>query len=169
MHKDEFQWLYKLVNQFLLNYSSLRGITTFFMKSMLRFMWGDWDCVHNSVTCIREKVWIKAGLQDHIKIFKGNIMERKKKDRRRRGDHCKFVLIQRNSNVLCWLTFGPPPCIFNARTVATSTTTSGLSPEARHLMLKNFSIPMSAPKPASVTVRKQTGCFYKAEENTFPF
>lgn len=53
------------------------------------------------------------------------------------------------------LTFGPPPCIFNARTVATRTTTFGCRPEARHLMLKNFSIPMSAPKPASVTVNKQ--------------
>lgn len=49
------------------------------------------------------------------------------------------------------LTFGPPPCIFRARTVATSTTTSGFNPDVRHLMLKNFSMPMSAPKPASVT------------------
>jgi hypothetical protein len=36
----------------------------------------------------------------------------------------------------------------SALTVATRTTQSGLRPEARHLMLKNFSIPMSAPKPA---------------------
>lgn len=51
------------------------------------------------------------------------------------------------------LTLGPPPCIFKALTVATSTTTLGTKPEALHLMLKNFSIPMSAPKPASVTVK----------------
>lgn len=51
------------------------------------------------------------------------------------------------------LTFGPPPCIFKALTVATSTTTLGTKPDALHLMLKNFSIPMSAPKPASVTVK----------------
>lgn len=55
------------------------------------------------------------------------------------------------------LTLGPPPCIFRARTVATSTTTLGTRPEARHLILKNFSIPISAPKPASVTVQKQVG------------
>jgi hypothetical protein len=45
-------------------------------------------------------------------------------------------------------TGGPPPCILSALTVATRTTQSGLRPEARHLMLKNFSIPMSAPNPA---------------------
>mmetsp|Transcript_35569 Transcript_35569/g.39648 ORF Transcript_35569/g.39648 Transcript_35569/m.39648 type:complete len:286 (-) Transcript_35569:734-1591(-) len=48
-------------------------------------------------------------------------------------------------------TGGPPPCIFNARTVATMTAALGFKPLYRHLMLKNFSIPMSAPKPASVT------------------
>mmetsp|Transcript_15187 Transcript_15187/g.37831 ORF Transcript_15187/g.37831 Transcript_15187/m.37831 type:complete len:484 (-) Transcript_15187:508-1959(-) len=48
-------------------------------------------------------------------------------------------------------TGGPPPCIFSARTVATSTTQSGARPDARHLMFMNFSMPMSAPKPASVT------------------
>lgn len=37
--------------------------------------------------------------------------------------------------------------------VATMTTQSGLSPLERHLMLWNFSAPMSAPKPASVTTR----------------
>ena len=55
------------------------------------------------------------------------------------------------------LTLGPPPCIFRARTVATNTTTLGTKPDARHLMLKNFSIPISAPKPASVTVENQGG------------
>ena len=64
----------------------------------------------------------------------------------------------------------PPPCIFNARTVATKTTTLGVSPEdlpnrsncqlvqmkklhgyPSHFMLKNFSMPISAPNPASVT------------------
>jgi len=34
--------------------------------------------------------------------------------------------------------------------VATSTTASGTKPETRHLMSKNFSMPMSAPKPDSV-------------------
>lgn len=62
------------------------------------------------------------------------------------------------------LTLGPPPCIFNARTVATRTTTFGCRPETRHLMLKNFSIPMSAPKPASVTVRKHE--WHEAEKPT---
>mmetsp|Transcript_3448 Transcript_3448/g.5023 ORF Transcript_3448/g.5023 Transcript_3448/m.5023 type:complete len:387 (+) Transcript_3448:543-1703(+) len=47
-------------------------------------------------------------------------------------------------------TLGPPPCIFSARTVATITAQLGTSPLYRHLMLKNFSMPMSAPKPASV-------------------
>ena len=44
-----------------------------------------------------------------------------------------------------------PPCILSARIVATITAASGFSPEARHLMSKNFSAPMSAPNPASVT------------------
>lgn len=55
------------------------------------------------------------------------------------------------------LTLGPPPCIFRARTVATRTTTLGTRPDALHLMLKNFSMPISAPKPASVTVENQVG------------
>ena len=46
--------------------------------------------------------------------------------------------------------FGTPPLYFNARTVATSTATSGLSPDIRHFISKNFSAPRSAPKPASV-------------------
>ena len=40
---------------------------------------------------------------------------------------------------------------FNALTVATITTASGLSPAFLHLISKNFSAPRSAPKPASVT------------------
>ena len=47
---------------------------------------------------------------------------------------------------------GTPPCIFRARTVATSTTASGEMFAWRHLMSMNFSAPRSAPKPASVTV-----------------
>ena len=47
----------------------------------------------------------------------------------------------------CW----SPPCSLRARTVATISTTSGCRPEYRHLMLKNFSRPTSAPQPASVT------------------
>src|SRR5450756_1700978 len=43
-----------------------------------------------------------------------------------------------------------PPCILSARIVATTTAASGARPDARHLMSKNFSAPMSAPKPASV-------------------
>ena len=50
-------------------------------------------------------------------------------------------------------TFGPPPCIFNALTVATSTTALGVNPDNLHLMLKNFSNPISAPPPASVTTK----------------
>ena len=46
---------------------------------------------------------------------------------------------------------GQPPCIFRARTVATSTDTSGFSPDRRHLTFQNFSKPMSAAKPDSVT------------------
>ena len=49
-----------------------------------------------------------------------------------------------------------PPCSFSARTVATITTASGLMPALRHLMLKNFSAPRSAPKPASVTVYSES-------------
>ena len=44
-----------------------------------------------------------------------------------------------------------PPFIFMARTVATKTTAAGAIPALRHLMLKNFSAPRSAPNPASVT------------------
>ena len=44
-----------------------------------------------------------------------------------------------------------PEWALRARTVATMTAASGARPEARHLMLKNRSAPMSAPKPASVT------------------
>ena len=47
-------------------------------------------------------------------------------------------------------TLGPPPCIFNARTVATKTTQSGTKELALHLILNAFSIPQSAPNPASV-------------------
>mmetsp|Transcript_22467 Transcript_22467/g.53260 ORF Transcript_22467/g.53260 Transcript_22467/m.53260 type:complete len:289 (+) Transcript_22467:718-1584(+) len=49
------------------------------------------------------------------------------------------------------LTGGPPPCILSARTVATITAHLGLRPDSLHLILKNFSIPISAPNPASVT------------------
>ena len=44
-----------------------------------------------------------------------------------------------------------PPWNFSARTVATTTTASGRSPDLRHLMSMNFSAPRSDPKPASVT------------------
>ena len=44
-----------------------------------------------------------------------------------------------------------PPWYFRARTVATTTATSGRRPDLRHLMSTNFSAPRSAPKPASVT------------------
>src|SRR6186997_2084172 len=44
-----------------------------------------------------------------------------------------------------------PPWYFSARTVATTTATSGRSPDLRHLMSTNFSAPRSAPNPASVT------------------
>mmetsp|Transcript_2623 Transcript_2623/g.7805 ORF Transcript_2623/g.7805 Transcript_2623/m.7805 type:complete len:204 (+) Transcript_2623:536-1147(+) len=46
-----------------------------------------------------------------------------------------------------------PPCSFIARTVHAITTQSGRQPLARALMLKNFSAPMSEPKPASVTTK----------------
>ena len=41
----------------------------------------------------------------------------------------------------------PPPWSFSARNVATTTATVGANPDARHLMLKNF----SAPKIAAET------------------
>ena len=50
------------------------------------------------------------------------------------------------ATILCW-----PECALSARTVATTTAASGARPDARHLMLKNRSAPMSAPNPASVT------------------
>ena len=49
------------------------------------------------------------------------------------------------------LTSGPPPCTFNARTVATITITSGTKPLDLHLILMNLSPPMVKSKPASVT------------------
>ena len=49
------------------------------------------------------------------------------------------------------VTFGPPPCIFSARTVATSTDTLGVRPLRRVLTFQNFSKPISAAKPDSVT------------------
>jgi hypothetical protein len=47
-------------------------------------------------------------------------------------------------------TSGPPPCILSALVVATITVASGFNPLVLHLMLQNFSIPISAPKPPSV-------------------
>ena len=47
----------------------------------------------------------------------------------------------------------PPPWCLSAFAVATSTTAFGRSPPARQTMLKNFSIPMSEPKPLSVTTK----------------
>mmetsp|Transcript_12313 Transcript_12313/g.34733 ORF Transcript_12313/g.34733 Transcript_12313/m.34733 type:complete len:207 (+) Transcript_12313:308-928(+) len=44
-----------------------------------------------------------------------------------------------------------PPWSFMARTVTVMTTQSGVIPEEAALMWKNFSAPMSEPKPASVT------------------
>jgi hypothetical protein len=44
-----------------------------------------------------------------------------------------------------------PEWAFSALTVVTTTAASGCSPEVRHLILKNRSASMSAPKPASVT------------------
>ena len=44
-----------------------------------------------------------------------------------------------------------PPCIFSARTVATTTAQDGFNPADRHLISRNFSAPRSAPNPASVT------------------
>ncbi len=43
-----------------------------------------------------------------------------------------------------------PEWALRARTVVTMTAASGTRPDTRHLMLKNRSAPMSAPKPASV-------------------
>ena len=43
-----------------------------------------------------------------------------------------------------------PPWCLSARTVATSTTALGAIPPLRQTMSKNFSIPMSEPKPDSV-------------------
>mmetsp|Transcript_15270 Transcript_15270/g.50138 ORF Transcript_15270/g.50138 Transcript_15270/m.50138 type:complete len:387 (+) Transcript_15270:537-1697(+) len=48
-------------------------------------------------------------------------------------------------------TGGPPPCSLSARTVATITAACGFKPEDRHFRFMNFSSPISAPKPASVS------------------
>ena len=45
---------------------------------------------------------------------------------------------------------GSPPWCLSAFTVATSTTALGVSSPTRQTMSKNFSMPMSAPKPDSV-------------------
>ena len=44
-----------------------------------------------------------------------------------------------------------PPCSLSALIVATSTTAEGVRPPCRQTMSKNFCMPMSAPKPDSVT------------------
>ena len=46
---------------------------------------------------------------------------------------------------------GWPPWCLSAFTVATSTDALGVRPPARQTMSKNFSMPMSEPKPLSVT------------------
>mmetsp|Transcript_7833 Transcript_7833/g.25103 ORF Transcript_7833/g.25103 Transcript_7833/m.25103 type:complete len:341 (-) Transcript_7833:461-1483(-) len=61
-----------------------------------------------------------------------------------------FSLVYASSSWAPGLTGGPPPCILSARMVATITAALGTRPDSRHFMLKNFSAPMSAPKPASV-------------------
>ena len=45
----------------------------------------------------------------------------------------------------------PPPCNFILLTVTFITTQSGVLPEAKDLICRAFSAPISAPKPASVT------------------
>ena len=59
-----------------------------------------------------------------------------------------FSSIYDGSNFYPGLTLGPPPCNFNALTVATIIAIFGLRPLYRHLIFINFSIPISAPKPA---------------------
>ena len=51
-------------------------------------------------------------------------------------------------NIKCRASGLAPDCVV---IVATSTTQCGTRPDWRHLMLKNFSIPQSAPNPLSVT------------------
>ena len=63
----------------------------------------------------------------------------------------KFSFVYASGSGRPGTTSGPPPCIFSARTVATSTDTSGFSPDRRHFTFQNFSKPMSAAKPDSVT------------------
>ncbi len=63
----------------------------------------------------------------------------------------RFSCTSSGGSALPGRTVPTPPCIFKARTVATITTQFGFRPLIRHLMLKNFSIPQSAPKPDSVT------------------
>ena len=46
---------------------------------------------------------------------------------------------------------GEPPCTRSALTVATTTTAAGRMPPWRQTMSMNFCMPMSAPKPDSVT------------------
>ena len=67
-------------------------------------------------------------------------------------DHVRTAFLYRRDVFRAQVVLGlTPPCILSARTVATMTAASGFSPAFRHLMLKNFSAPRSAPKPASVT------------------
>lgn len=58
--------------------------------------------------------------------------------------------------------FGPPPWSFKALIVATITAAFGVKPEYLHLISQNFSKPISAPKPASVTKNKQKKSLLKS-------
>ena len=84
------------------------------------------------------------------------------------GDYKTFITNSRFSFIYSCLsgvpaiTLGPPPCIFKARTVATNTTALGVSPDDRHFILKNFSMPISAPNPASVTTYPFSPTSFKA-------
>lgn len=50
-------------------------------------------------------------------------------------------------------TFDPPPWFFIAQIVITIIAQLGFKPEYQHLILQNFSKPMSEPNPASVTTK----------------
>ena len=51
----------------------------------------------------------------------------------------RFSVVYTGSSGSPAFTAGAPPCALSARTVATSTTASGFSPEQRHFMFQNFS------------------------------
>jgi len=62
-------------------------------------------------------------------------------------------------------TFDPPPWFLMALIVITIIAQFGFKPEFQHLILQNFSNPMSDPNPASVTTNPLSPTSFKAHSS----